>query len=251
MVLLITGAVSLVVGLLIGWCGVAGFLLPLFFTGYLGMAVAPSLAVSFLCFAVSGAIGSIGYKKAGQLPLRPGLWLGGGSLLGAALGAMLNSLIPASSVKLLLYIVVLFSGLSILLRKDRAEKKQMGSGAAGRPVLLVPLGFVTGLICALSGAGGPVLVMPLLLLLGMPPHAAVGVSLFDSLFIALPALGVYLSRSTPELTLLVVCAASHGVGVLFGSRTAHKVPSNLLKRLVGIFSVCTATYMLITLLIRK
>ena len=42
-------------------------------------------------------------------------------------------------------------------------------------------------VYAASGAGGTVLVMPILTLLGIPAHMAVGISLFDSIFIALPA----------------------------------------------------------------
>ena len=39
-------------------------------------------------------------------------------------------------------------------------------------------GAVTGLICALSGAGGPILVMPLLVVFGVPVKTAVGIRPF-------------------------------------------------------------------------
>ena len=68
------------VGLFIGWCGVAGFLLPILFTSVCGLPVTESLLLSFLCFAVSGAIGSRNYYRRGELPLRPALILSAGSL---------------------------------------------------------------------------------------------------------------------------------------------------------------------------
>ena len=61
---------------------------------------------------------------------------------------------------------------------------------------LIFLGITTGAICSLSGAGGPVLVMPLLVACGVSARIAVGVALFDSVFIAIPACIGYLSRIT-------------------------------------------------------
>lgn len=89
----------------------------------------------------------------------------------------LNLVIPEGQVKILLYMVVLLSGVSILLRKDKAQAE--GEGKAGYQITehlpaTLALGFVTGMICSLSGAGGPVLVMPLLVVLGVNVRTAVG-----------------------------------------------------------------------------
>ena len=51
------------VGGLIGMTGVAGFLLPMLYAGYLKMSVAESLALSFCAFFVSGVLGSWNYYK--------------------------------------------------------------------------------------------------------------------------------------------------------------------------------------------
>ncbi|MCI9213551.1 MAG: sulfite exporter TauE/SafE family protein, partial [Ruminococcus sp.] len=61
-VCLMTAAANLVVGGLVGLCGVAGFLLPMFYTAGLGMNVSEGLALSFAAFIVSGALGSWNYK---------------------------------------------------------------------------------------------------------------------------------------------------------------------------------------------
>ena len=183
------------VGGLVGLTGVAGFLLPIVYTGLLQMSVTQGLALSFAAFILSGALGSFNYKKAGNLDVSFGLRLSAGSMAGAVLGVKLNLIIPEEQVKILLYVVVLLSGISILLRKDgkAAEtEKKAAAGAAGAkekgfrlekhlvPTLL--LGFVTGLICALSGAGGPILVMPLLVVFGTGVRVAVGIALFNSIF---------------------------------------------------------------------
>ena len=91
------------------------------------------------------------------------------------------------------------------------------------------------------------LVMPLLVACGVSARIAVGVALFDSVFIAVPACIGSLSRIawTDILLLLILVMLTHGIGVWLGSRFAGKVPVQGLKIFVAIFSVCIAIYMLI------
>lgn len=202
MMLFLIALVNAVVGGCIGICGIAGFLLPMFYTGALGWDVTEALALSFLAFLVSGCIGSYNYYKEGNLDMPMPWKLGIGSFIGAI---------------------------------------------AENVVFLFFLGIATGAICSLSGAGGPVLVMPLLVACGVSTRVAVGVALFDSVFIALPACAGYLSRIDWKsgLPVLLLAAAFHGIGVWIGSRMAGKVPVRALKIFVAVFSVGIAIYMLI------
>ena len=121
------------VGGLVGLTGVAGFLLPIVYTGLLQMSVTQGLALSFAAFILSGVLGSFNYKKAGNLDVPFGLHLSAGSLAGAVLGVKLNLIIPEEQVKILLYVVVLLSGISILLRKDGKAAETEKKAAAGPP----------------------------------------------------------------------------------------------------------------------
>lgn len=255
--LIIIGAANMAVGGCIGICGIAGFLLPMLYTGGLGFDVTYALALSFLAFLVSGVIGSRNYYKAGNLDIKMSVKLGIGSLIGAVGGVFLQSMIEKNTAKTILYLVVLFSGASILVRmwNEKRQKKNtedvVSNDSAEKSitdnvVFLVLLGIVTGAICSLSGAGGPVLVMPLLVACGVSAGIAVGVALFDSVFIAVPACIGYLSRIDwmGVLGLLVLIIITHGIGVWLGSRFAGKVPVNGLKLFVAVFSVCIAICML-------
>lgn len=249
---LIIALANACIGGLIGICGIAGFLLPMLYTGVLGCSVNQALAYSFLAFLVSGCIGSVQYHRAGNLDVSMSVKLGIGSVVGAVIGVCLQSMIEKDMAKTLLYLVVLFSGLSILYRiwreKRNSEKMQERDKSllTDRVWLLFLLGISTGMICALSGAGGPVLVMPLLVACGVSARTAVGVALFDSVFIAVPSCIGYLMRIdlTDILWLLVLIAAAHGIGVWIGSRLAGRVPVQGLKTFVAFFSVGIALYML-------
>lgn len=240
---LMIAAANLIVGGFVGLCGVAGFLLPMFYTAVLHMNVSQGLALSFAAFIVSGVLGSINYKKAGNLDIPFGIRLSVGSLFGAVLGVKLNLIIPEGQVKIILYLVVLLSGISILLRKDKTEEngKKGFSIKENLPVTLI-LGFVTGAICSLSGAGGPVLVMPLLVVLGISVRTAVGVALFNSIFIGIPAVIGYLGQCDIKeiLPVLIIALIAHGIGVFYGSKKAVLVNQTLLKRGIAIFSILIA-----------
>ncbi len=283
---IIVTAANLVVGALVGLCGVAGFLLPLVYTGPLGMEVTEGLALSFAAFILSGALGSANYRKAGSLDVAFGIRLSIGSLAGAILGVGLNLIIPEAAVKTLLYLVVLLSGISILLRKEKtkatknlpregqaiqegqaaqesqtiqegqaAQESQAvqegqaapkSSGISSNLPATLGLGFATGAICSMSGAGGPVLVMPLLVVFGIEVRTAVGVALFNSIFIGIPACIGYLSQCSGMKLLPVMAAAliSHGIGVTFGSRNAVRINQVLLKKGIGVFSILIALWKL-------
>lgn len=236
---------NLAVGVCIGLTGIAGFLLPMFYTGFLGMPAAEALALSFSAFLISGILGSVTYYKEENLEIRPAVVLSAGSLLGALAGVRVNLLIPEDVMQIILYVVVLVSGISILLRSSGKEGKQ-GDPAAlsrGRLVFYFLLGIVTGAVCAASGAGGPVLVMPLLTLLGFPAHTAVGMSLFDSIFIAMPAAAGYLWHGAEEqemFLLLIPVLIAHGIGVAVGSKNAKKIDQTALKRIVAVGSIAIA-----------
>jgi uncharacterized membrane protein YfcA len=236
---------NLIVGVLVGLTGVAGFLLPIVYTGPLGMGVPEGLALSFAAFIVSGALGAMNYKRAGNLDIPFGIRLSIGSLVGAVLGVKLNLVIPEGQVKILLYMVVLLSGVSILLRKDKVQTE--GGGKTGYQITehlpaTLALGFVTGVICSLSGAGGPVLVMPLLVVLGVN----VGIALFNSVFIGIPACIGYMTQCS-ALDLLPVLAAAllaHSIGVVFGSKNAVRINQIVLKKGIAVFSILIAVWKL-------
>lgn len=241
---------NIIVGTLVGISGIAGFLLPIIFVGYLKLNLSTSLALSFISFLTSGIIGSYRYNKSGNLDLKFGVIISIGSFIGAILGVKLNSMIPLETAKLFLYLVVLASGLSILLRKNK-KNTNSESTLLNNKLFIIILGIITGTICSLSGAGGPILVMPILVSLGMSLRIAIGVSLFNSIFIALPSCIGYLFQAKNEsniLLFLIVSIIFQTIGVLIGTKQANKINVTLLKKCVAIFSILIAMYMILGLI---
>lgn len=248
---------NLLIGGMIGLTGIAGFLLPMLYSGFMGMPAVQALALSFFAFLISGILGSWNYYKAKNLDLKLAVFISIGSLIGAVIGVRLNLLIDEAIVKRILYTVVLLSGLSILLRKDKKETPETDISADSQaqtknrqiplPVCIL-FGLITAAVCALSGAGGPILVMPLLVVMGVPVKTAVGVALFDSIFIAIPScIGYTMQCDILSIGgLLAVSMISHGIGVWFGSHNTSFLKPELLKKGVAVFSILIAVVKLIT-----
>lgn len=232
---------NIIVGGLVGLTGIAGFLLPMLYVS-LGYQVREALALSFFAFLISGIIGSINYYKHKQLNISFGIKLGFSSFFGAILGVYLNSIIDDSVIKILLYLVVLLSGISILFRKD----KESSENKTPNTLIVILMGIITASICALSGAGGPILVMPLLVVLGVKIKEAIAVALFDSIFIAIPSVVGYISGCYSEslLIVLLISSSAHGIGVFLGSKYSVKVNHLIIKRSVAIISIIVALYKL-------
>lgn len=243
---LIIIAANIGIGGMIGLTGIAGFLLPMLYSGFMGMPAAQGMALSFFAFLISGVLGAWNYYKAKNLDVRLALVISAGSLVGAAAGVRLNLLIDEAIVKIILYLVVLLSGISILLRKDKEKEEKRDAVLPGW--LCVLFGLITGAVCALSGAGGPILVMPLLVALGVRVKKAVGIALFNSVFIAIPSCIGYSMQCEPEAlaVLLAVSMVSHGVGVWIGSRNAAVIKPDLLKKGVAVFSIIISVIKLIS-----
>lgn len=244
---------NLIIGILLGLSGISGFLLPLIYIGVLNMPVHDSLALSFLSFSVSGIIGAYSYWKSKNMDLKLALYLNIGSLPGAFLGVQINVMIPDFLAKLLLYIFVLFAGLSILFKKNNENTNSLNgnnhSKILDNPLIVVLLGFITSAICSLTGAGGPILLVPLLASLGINIRVAVGVSLLNSVVIAIPSIFGYFAHASMLNTSSLIIASLIGtiVGIVTGARFATKVPLHQLKMVIAIITILSSVYMLVML----
>lgn len=234
-----------IVGLVVGWSGISGFLIPILLVNYCGLTTAQSLMLGFLCFTIDGFVGAFNYARQKYINKKTAGFLSIGSIVGSLMGAGIAGLLAVETVKTILYGVVLFSGTLIIVRDLFEKEKENFRESLPVPLLLI-IGFATALICALAGAGGPIIVIPILVALGIAPKEAVGTALLNCIFVSVPAFIVYTSRVdvTAFLPVVIIIAVVHTVGLVIGSATANRVPVVLLKRFIAVFSVGFSIYTL-------
>ncbi|WP_176764665.1 sulfite exporter TauE/SafE family protein [Natribacillus halophilus] len=242
-------ALNLLVGILLGMSSIGGFLLPLIYVGFLQLPLRDALALSFLSFAIAGIIGSYAYWKSKNIDVKLAIIISIGSIPGAFLGVQLNVIISDHIATLILYIFVLISGISLLFNGKSDHVESPAASILENKLFTLLLGFSTATVCAVSGAGGPILLVPLLTKLGLSIRVTVGVCLFNSVIIALPSMFGYFQYANMETLYPLIVASIIGqiAGILAGSYLSNKVELNQLRKFITWFTILTATYMIISL----
>jgi uncharacterized membrane protein YfcA len=223
-------ALALVAGVLIGCVGIGGVLLvPSLSLG--GVSVHAAIGASMLCYLFAGGVTTWIYAREGSIAWRSAIWLSSGAMPGAFGGAVLAQRASADLLLALIGVAVLFSGLRSLVGSLPSE----GIASKGlAPRWLSTIGALVGLGSALTGTGGPVLLVPLLIWLRLPVLMVVGLSQAIQVPIALCATIGTLAYGHLDLVLGALLSVGVVGGSAAGARIAHKLPRPMLTRLVGL-----------------
>ncbi|MHA1165775.1 MAG: sulfite exporter TauE/SafE family protein, partial [Alphaproteobacteria bacterium] len=163
---------SVFVGVLIGGVGIGGILLVPMLTTILSIDVHVAVAAAMFSYMFSGIVGTWIYAKKRSIEWSMVFWLLASAAPAAFLGAYALAITPAGGVKFLIAILVIFAALNAFRarRNENQEKPSLSSGA------LIGTGVLTGVGSALSGTGGPLIVVPMLVWLKQPALVAIGLA---------------------------------------------------------------------------
>ena len=249
--ILATAVANLIIGITVGLSGIAGFLLPIFYTDLLNYPLNLSLTLSFLAFSVSGIVGALNYKRLNNFNTKIAVKLSIASIVGAFIGSKINLLLDPMLAKRLLYGMILFSGLMLIKGNKEPNNGEINAEdkISKNTLLLFIVGVLTSIICSLTGAGGPILTVPILILLGIQTKTAIGIALFQSIFIAIPSILNYGSKIDVGncWNMAIVIVISHAIGVLIGSKLTAKINHNILKKTIAYMTVVIAIFLFIKL----
>ena len=237
----LAGGVAIIVGVLIGAIGIGGVLLVPMLTYVLGVSIHVAIATAMFSYLFSGAIGAFEYARRGSVQWHRGLWLCLGGMPGAYFGAMITWLTPGAVLEGVIGLLVLLSG----LRAWRLQVEDGGADASLAPGWLLVIGVATGFASSITGTGGPLVLVPVLIWLKVPVLIAVGLSQIIQIPIALLATGGNLVFGQIDFRLGLGIATMLVVGVLFGARLAHRVSHDVLKRFIAIALLLVGMAMLI------
>jgi uncharacterized protein len=223
-------ALALVSGVLIGCIGIGGVLLVPCLS-LAGIGVHAAIGASMFSFIFSGGIGVWLYARRGSIEWGCAAWLAAGAAPGALLGAVLAAHTSADVLLMLVGASVVFAGWRVLRRPSGEPEYK---GVRFEPPLLAGIGAAVGIASAVTGTGGPVLLVPLLMWWGAPVLASVGLSQAIQVPIALMAsLGnFWIGSLDPPLAVLLSIGITLGSAV--GARVAHAVPAVFLARVVAV-----------------
>lgn len=232
--------VALAVGLLIGSVGVGGVLLAPALVGLGAMSAHQATATSTWAFLFTGVVGTLAYARARAIAWGTLGRLVAGVVPGAFLGARVNALLSGALVLGLLGLLTLLVGAYQLVPRAAS-----GRELALRTPVWVLIGAVVGFGSALTGTGGPVLLVPLLLALDVAPLAAVALSQAVQLPVVAAATLGYAQAGLTDVRLGSVLGVLAAAGTLVGALCSRRLNADRLRQVVALACVGVGLLLLV------
>ena len=265
--MVVTAALGLVIGLVIGGLGGGGGALTVPALGYLlGLTAQDATTSSVLIVGISSLAGAVIRIRDGSVRWRTGLGLAAVGVPVAYLGSVLNRRVDEPVVLMTFAAVTVLAAAAMLLESrrpggddcpemadhgERSEPVPTPGGAAGTVVAVRPtvarrrllvrvctvvgcgaaVGFLTGFL----GVGGGFLVLPVLVIaLRMPVTAAIGTSLLIMVLNAASALASRFGDLAVDWAVVVPFTLASVVGTLLGRRVADRLSGAALTRIFAL-----------------
>jgi hypothetical protein len=245
--LVLMAGLGIFVGLLIGSVGIGGVLLVPSLAYLFGLPVHTAIAAAMFAYIFSGAVGAAIYARHGSIRWPVAGWILTGAAPAAFAGSAIVSVTPGRWLELLIAMLVIFAGVDAVRKgfrePDRAEP------ALGAPSLVL-IGAITGLGSALTGTGGPLVLIPMAVWLGFPALTAIGLSQAVQLPIAALATAGNVMYGAPDWTAGLVLAAALSVGAAGGARLAHLAPREFLRTLLAWVLIAVGLFLTVRLALR-
>ena len=156
--------------------GVGGILLIPTLVWLGGLPIHQATATALFSFLFTGVAGTWMFQRRGSIDWNITLPLLAGALIFSYLGAMAKAMVNAAALELIIALIIVFAGAYILLHRRRENGGYRDGRSRGQQLLLMIVGALAGFGSGLSGAGGPLFSVPMMLVLGFFPLAAIGAS---------------------------------------------------------------------------
>ena len=247
---------SLFIGISLGLIGGGGSILTVPILVYL-FNVNPKLATTYSLFIVglSAAFGAIRHYKMGNIKVKSAMYFAIPSLITILMVRKIillriPELIPIGSsysVNRGLLIMVLFAVLMVIASYSMIKKqKEVNLESETKPVQLMFVGAIVGIVTGFLGAGGGFLIIPALLFFArMQMKQAVGTSLLIIAFNSLLGfVGDVINGVEINYTFLLTIAFIAGIGIFIGTFLSKKMDGAQLKPIFGWFVLVMGIYII-------
>lgn len=215
--------------------------------GYEAAVVAGTASAAFIG---TGLVGSAAYWRSGHFDRaevrRDALVLSAASVAGALAGSWLNTFLDRTSFGIALGLFVGATALLMLYRQRRGlgNLAAFDAGSGQATAVMAGLGLAVGVPGGLLGVGGPVLAVPLLVLVGVPMLTGVAIAQVQSVAIAVFATAGYAVRGAVDVPLALLIGVPLVVGTVVGWRLAQRINPERLKTLLAVVLLAVGVYLI-------
>ncbi|MCR5814331.1 MAG: sulfite exporter TauE/SafE family protein [Desulfovibrio sp.] len=242
MALLALYTICLAVGILVGGTGMGGILIPPALVLLSGLKTHAAMATTLASFIPMNVLGCYLFHRLGHIHWRQALPFTLGGALAAGPAALFNVHLHASFLNILLALLVLFAAFSSF--KPPVQKSQ-GPSFWLTPKGLGVIGMVTGTMAGITGAGGPLLAIAWMVPCGMPPLAAVGLTMPYSLATALTASWANWLNGNVDGPMLLRVSGLELAGFICGVFAVSHMPVLWVRRLMAVTCAILGLFLLV------
>ena len=258
-------ALGLLAGVMIGCIGIGGVILVPGMVYFAGVPIHGAIAAAMMGYVLSGIAGMVVFWReqsgstgrgnatvGGQKPAHSNttqsgywhwpLWLCIGAMPTALVGAWASNIMPPDILELVIGILIAASGVHSLVNgrtasqetPDSADAEALEANAENNsPAGIALIGAATGFGSAITGTGGPLILVPLLLWLRQPVLRAIRLGQMIQLPVAtLATIGNFI-YGDPDVRLGLIMAVAILIGTFAGTSISARLPRQMLRALVS------------------
>jgi len=235
------------VGVLSGLLGIGGgvVLVPLLVLLF-AMPQKRAQATSLAAITLTALAGAVSYGLAGDVLLVPAAIIAAGGLVGTVLGAELVHRMSERALQIVFAVVMVAVAARMVIAPPVEGAGELAHLDPAVVLGYVGAGLLMGLLSALVGIGGGIVMVPLLIIgFGFTAHEAQGTSLAVMVPVSLTGAWRHARRGYTDWRAGVVLGLGGVVGAPLGTLLAQAIPDEWLQRLFAVVLVLTAVQLLL------
>ena len=223
------------IAFLIGATSIGGMLLGPALNILGGVPIHVAIPCCMFAFIFTGSVGAVFFTRGGAIARQDLVELTLGSGIGAFAGSFALAGLPSIFIQLTLAALCIASGIRSLI----VGTIHIGAGQFLRPAnrTLFVIGVVTGFGSALTGTGGPLILIPCLMALRMDTKQAVGLAHVVQLPIGILATTGNVLLDRVDFAIALPLTATVVVGATMGAIFAQRVSTRVLGQSVAVLLV--------------
>jgi hypothetical protein len=244
MTFVLLALIGLVGGVGITAIGPGGVLPTIGLFALTGLSPAEVAGTSIVTHIATGVLATAAYTRSGQLreprTRRTAVILAATAAVGTPAGVLVNAVVSKRAFGVVLGVLVAVVAALVLYRERRGPSATRAHPAV--PSLAV-LGLVVAMARGIVGIGGPMLTVPLLIVLGVPVLESLASAQVQSIVIATVGTLGYLAGGAINWPLAALVGIPELAGVLLGWKVARSLPTLRLKYALIVTLFALAPYL--------
>lgn len=238
-------AISGVAGFLGGLTGIGGIIMPPLMTGIYGTPPHVAMGMAQASYVLPSTLAVIMFLRRKQFYWRAALAMSiPGCLLSFFSAGYLKPRIDAGGLTAIFALCIMLSG-AVMFRKA-AENPIKPAPPGWRLLLLLAfLGGSVGFVAGITGSGSNAMLVPMMTFFGLEMLSVLGACQFFSVLTSASGTAGNILNLEMEPLAVILMAVSQLICIWFGVRLAQRLPTEKLKRYVGVICLLAGLLILV------